>query len=340
MNTNLSGYHLMNRNSKAIVNQLKKHRGLFISGAAISENLGISRAAVWKHVSALRKDGYRITARPRCGYRLEQEPDRLDAEKLAVNGVDYYETVDSTNTVARRIAEGNSSGGKRVIVADRQTAGRGRRGRIWESPPGAGLWFSLLLKPRGIPPDSAAPVTLVCAVSLAECLRTETGIAVSVKWPNDLVINGKKVCGILTELKGEPDRLEYLVIGIGINVNQKEFDFPAELRSRVTSLRLESGRLFDRTSLFLRLRENLEQSCDQFFTDGFASFRRAWIDLNSTLGLPVTVTWGGGTLQGTAVGLDPGGALLIKDRYGELHRVGYGELTEDNPDKSCREDLL
>lgn len=317
----------MNSSSETIIRQLKENRGRYLSGTAISGTLGISRAAVWKQVNALRKDGYRISAKPRLGYRLEKEPDRLDRELLALNGVDYYHTVDSTNAAARRLA--GEPGDSRVIIAESQTAGRGRRGRAWASPPGAGLWFSLLLQPSGIAAGAAAPVTLVCAVSLAERLRSETGLPVLVKWPNDLLVNGRKVCGILTEFKGEPDRVEYLVIGVGINVNQDTRDFPAELRIKATSLRLESGRSFDRTALFLGLRESLEQSCREFFKDGFARFRRSWLKLNGTLGHAVTVTWAGGTLQGTAVDLGHDGALLIRDNGGKLHRVDYGEITRE-----------
>lgn len=236
----------------------------------------------------------------------------------------FEEAVDSTNDAARRLAE--SGAAEAVIIAEQQHHGRGRRGRSWESPPGKGLWFSILLRPRGLSPAEASPITLVTAVALARGLRAASGLAVSVKWPNDLLVEGRKVGGILTEIRGEPDFIEYLVVGAGINVNHSEEDFPADLRQRACSLAIAAGRRFDRADLFQALLGELNQSYRRFFREGFASFRQEWIELSVSLGKAVTVAWPGGKLQGEAMDIDQTGALLLKDTAGKLHRINYGEI--------------
>ena len=177
-------------NSRAAQIQLAK----ICLGEALSASLGLSRAAVWKYIEELRREDYIISAAPRKGYRLEQEPDRLNAASLAGRGIVYYPSVHSTNLVARSLA-GDSAAAGTVIIAEEQTEGRGRRGRQWISPPGKGLWFSLILRPDDIALADAAPVTLAAAAALAQELRQETGLRVTLKWPNDLLVEGKKICG-------------------------------------------------------------------------------------------------------------------------------------------------
>ncbi|HOP69383.1 MAG: biotin--[acetyl-CoA-carboxylase] ligase [Dethiobacteria bacterium] len=314
----------MEDSREAILRQLQENRGRFVSGEELAGRLNISRAAVWKHIRHLRREGYQIEALPRRGYLLEEEPDRLDASLLTAEKLFYYTTVDSTNAVLRRMAE-EGAPHETMVIAEEQRAGRGRRGRRWLSPPGKGLYFSLLLRPAGVAPEEAAPITLAAAVALAQQLQRETGLPVRVKWPNDLLVNHRKIGGILTELKGEPDRVEYLVMGIGINVNQEHSDLE-ELAGRASSLYLEKGEKFPRTPLFLGLRSKLLQGCRQFFLEGFAPFRLSWRQLNATLGRRVTVSWAGGSQEGLAVDLDEQGALLLEDDRGKRHRFTYGEI--------------
>jgi BirA family transcriptional regulator, biotin operon repressor / biotin---[acetyl-CoA-carboxylase] ligase len=315
----------MNLLKEKILERLRSSPGEFTSGADLGRIFGLTRSAVWKQVQELRRDGYTISASPRKGYRLEEEPDRLDKKILALHNYFYHPAVESTNATARTLAEEGAVGGT-VVIAEEQYGGRGRRGRHWFSPPGKGLWFSMLLRPSGIPPASAAPITLVAAAVLGQGLRRETGLNIALKWPNDLLLNGKKIGGILTELKGEPDRIEYLIIGAGLNINQRETDFPPQLRGTAGSLALAAGRVFNRTTLFLPLIAALEDASTVFFEEGFPRFRGLWIELNETLGKEIAVTWPGGTIAGTALDLDETGALLIKDRAAVVHRVNYGEI--------------
>ncbi len=315
----------MNLLKEKILEHLKSNPGKFVSGARLSVSFGLTRAAVWKQVQALRQEGYAISAAPRKGYRLEEEPDRLDEKTLKLHKFLYYSAVESTNATIRALAEQGSAGGT-VVIAEEQLQGRGRRGRYWFSPPGKGLWFSLLLRPTGIAPSAAAPITLVAAAALGQALRRETGLGVTLKWPNDLLLNGKKIGGILTELKGEPDRVEYLIIGAGLNINQSETDFPPELHKTAGSLSPAAGCVFDRTALVLPLIAGLKEACSIFFQQGFSRFHGAWIELNETLGKEVTITWPGGTVRGRALDLDETGAVLLRDRAGKVHRINYGEI--------------
>jgi len=315
----------MNPRKEIILEQLKSGSPRFVSGAKLSESLGLTRAAVWKYIRELRGEGYIISAVPRRGYRLEQEPDRLNIPDLAGRDILFYPTVESTNITARSLAEEGAAGGT-VVIAEEQTRGRGRRDRQWISPPGKGLWFSIILRPAGFTPANAAPVTLVAAAAMAQELRRATGLKVTLKWPNDLLLDNKKICGILTELKGEPDRVEYLVMGIGLNVNHTEADFPPDLLPFAGSLALASGRVFNRTALFQSLLEPLRESCAHFFKQGFSGFRDIWIELSATLGREVTVTWPGGSIRGTALDLDETGALLLRDETGRVRRINYGEI--------------
>lgn len=254
-----------------------------------------------------------------------KEPDRLLKDKLVNIGLCYFDSVESTNLVAREMAEQGCPGGS-VIIAEEQLRGRGRRGRSWSSPPGKGLWFSLLLRPEKLTPEDASPVTLVTAVALARTLRAETCLPVTIKWPNDLMIREQKICGILTEVKGEPDHVDYLIIGTGLNVLQEKTDFPPDLRHPASSLYLESGRLINRTSLLLKLLEQLTSSLELFFRQGFVPFRGLWKELSSTLNRPVNLTYPGGNLKGNAIDLDCRGALILEDSAGRHYRVNFGEI--------------
>jgi BirA family transcriptional regulator, biotin operon repressor / biotin---[acetyl-CoA-carboxylase] ligase len=317
----------MQNQRERVLRRLRENRGGFVSGAALGESLQVSRAAVWKQIQALRRRGYRIEARPNAGYRLLEEPDRLALEPGGAGGIHYFAAVDSTNHTARELAEQGQPGGS-MVIAEEQRRGRGRRGRSWASPPGAGLWFSVVLRPAGMTPADAAPITLATAATLARCLQEETGLAVRVKWPNDLLIGGRKAGGILTELKGEPDRVEYLIIGIGLNINHEPADFPPELRGRATSCYLESGRKTDRTALFLSLRENLDAAFGRFMQSGFLPFRPLWLAVNATLGTRVRISRPGAPeLEGLALDLDQGGALVVEDCDGRRHHIRYGEIS-------------
>ena len=246
-------------------------------------------------------------------------------ELLEKRGVHYYPSLGSTNVELRRLAEEGAPEGA-VVLADSQSAGRGRRGRAWYSPPGKGLYFSLLLRPQWTGAAAAAALTLVAAVSTARLLRESSGAAVTIKWPNDLLAGTKKLGGILTEAKSEGAMLRYLLLGVGLNLNHQIDDFPVELRGQATSLALECGRTLERAPFFLSLLENLLEDCRLFFKKGFAPFRQPWKEMSSSLGKIIKITLPGRTLRGKAVDIDSAGALLIEDEQGKHHRIRYGEI--------------
>lgn len=298
----------------------------YTSGSYISGKLNISRAAVNKHVSELRRAGYHISARQNLGYRLVEEPDLLDRKMLEENGVHFVYSVESTNTTARNLAE-KGYPEFTTVIAEEQTAGRGRRERHWYSPPHSGLWFSLVLRPRLSGPAKAAPLTLVTAAAISIYFNRVASLKVKIKWPNDLLINEKKTGGILCELKGEPDYIDYLIVGVGINVNQNAESFPPKLGAQATSLSAESGKNYNRTDLFFALKDSILQSYEQFIALGFSQARKTILEYNTFIGTNVSINRGGNILKGLALDLDSKGCLLVKDTKGTLHRVNYGEIT-------------
>lgn len=247
---------------------LSAQAGDFVSGEDISAQLGISRAAVWKAVGALRRDGYTIEAQTGLGYRLADSPDvlserelrrRLGETKTVGRTLHCFESVDSTNSYLKRIAAEGAPDGA-VAVADEQTAGRGRRGRSFSSSPGRGVYLSALLRPQ-LAPEKILPLTALGAVAACDAVERTCGVRPQIKWTNDLVLNGKKLSGTLTELslEGESGALQYAVIGIGVNCNNTLEDFPPELRDVATSLYLETGKRVQRAALAAALIEELDK---------------------------------------------------------------------------------
>jgi BirA family biotin operon repressor/biotin-[acetyl-CoA-carboxylase] ligase len=302
----------------------------FVSGEAISGKLGLSRAAVWKHVNALRGQGYRIEAVPARGYRLTAIPDRLGALEIGplLNTQDLGQTLHcsdelpSTNDRARELADAGASHGE-VVVAESQSAGRGRRGRNWASPPGRNLYLSVILRPN-LPPQRAPEITLVASVAACDACR-KAGVEVGIKWPNDLLVGGRKVAGILTELSAEPDLVHWVVLGIGVNLNSGPGDFPAELRGQATSLSIERGQPVPRALFAAALLSELEQWLDRHAAEGFGPIREAWRERSVTLGREVRVDAEGGEISGVAEDIDASGALLVRGKSG-LARVVSGDV--------------
>lgn len=246
---------------------LRSRKG-YVSGQELCENLGVSRAAVWKGVQKLKQEGYRIEAIPNKGYCLMDSPDVLNAEELknfrktawAGTQIVYYDVTDSTNIQAKRLAEEGASHGT-LVVAGRQEAGRGRRGRSWESPEKDGIFMTLLLRPD-FKPKEASMLTIVAAMAVTKAIQTMYGIRAGIKWPNDIVLNGKKICGILTEMNTEIDAINYVVVGIGINISNRKFESEASFIA--TSLEAESGKTIHRAKLIAAVLEQFEFYYDKF----------------------------------------------------------------------------
>ncbi|MGQ9532743.1 MAG: biotin--[acetyl-CoA-carboxylase] ligase [Desulfotomaculales bacterium] len=315
----------------AILSRLR--HGNFISGEMLCRQLGVTRTAVWKWVRALRKEGYHIEGRPRLGYRLVGVPDRLYPEEVRRGlhtttlgrRIFYYHSLPSTNDRAKELARDNAPEGT-VVVAEVQTRGRGRLGRQWFSPEGGGLWFSVILRPT-LAPSDLPQITLLAAVAGARAVHRVTGLVPGIKWPNDLLLAGRKFAGILTELHAEADRVDHLVLGLGLNANIAPAAFPEELRAAATSLQAELGRPVDRVELFRALLQELEIWYRRWARTGFAPVRSEWYRWNVTLGRPVAVRTAGVEMVGWAEDLDEEGALLVRLTTGTRRRVVAGEVT-------------
>lgn len=316
-----------------ILELLSQRQGTFISGEELSNMLNISRTAVWKHIHSLKEEGYRILASPRRGYVLTERPDILTETEIRsgletrVFGqkVAFFPLLDSTNEEAKRLAAAGAPEGT-VVVSEQQQQGKGRIGRQWASPPKIGLWFTLILRPAVLPVH-AAQLTFVSAVAVCLALKEATGLPFTLKWPNDLILDGKKVCGILTELSAEIEKINFIVVGIGINVNQKQEDWPSELRNMAVSLQIAAGRTFHRAAILQVILAKYEELYHNYLQNGFAPILQAWRELNSTLGQEVVVKSPEGSFVGRAEDVNADGCLLVRKASGELETVIVGDVS-------------
>lgn len=310
---------------------LLKQAGGYLSGEEISRQLGVSRAAVWKAVKALREKGYVIDSVTNRGYRLSSQPDLLDAATIQADlstrflgrNIVALEETDSTNEEAKRQGAAGAPDGT-LCVAERQTGGKGRLGRAWSSPAGSGVWMSLLLRPS-VAPQEATHLTLIVGLSVCQAIRRLTGCPAMIKWPNDIVIGRKKACGILTELTADMEQIHYVVVGIGINANIPQFQ--GELQQKATSLLLETGQKTDRAALVRAVLEELEKNYGRFLTDLTADFITPYEALCVSLNRQVSVVRGGRELTGQSIGLTKEGELRVRMENGDILEIGSGEVT-------------
>jgi BirA family biotin operon repressor/biotin-[acetyl-CoA-carboxylase] ligase len=309
-----------------------------VSGAELSQRLNISRAAVWARIDDLRSLGYDIEASPHRGYRLLSAPDVLHADDLlsqldrsAIIGRDIrvFEQTTSTNDVVERLARDGVREGV-VVFAESQTKGRGRLGRKWISPARKGIWFSVLLRFANRP-QAATQLTVAAAVALAGAIKEETGLSPEIKWPNDLLIQGRKVAGILTELSAELDSIKYVILGIGVDVNLRPADFPAEFRAAATSLMIEAGHPIPRAPLACAILGELDRAYARIKRGEFQQVAAVWEGLCGTIGSLVAIKLGDRLVQGRAEALDSEGALLVRTEHGRLERIVGGDVTIVKP---------
>jgi BirA family biotin operon repressor/biotin-[acetyl-CoA-carboxylase] ligase len=305
-----------------------------VSGAELAEQLGISRAAVWSRIEELRSLDYEIEAGPHFGYRLVSAPDALHADdllarlgKTKVIGRDIrvFEQTTSTNDVIEKLARDGVKEGV-VVFAESQTKGRGRLGRKWISPTHKGLWFSILLRPN-LRPQETTQLTVASVTALRRAIQSETCLKPEIKWPNDILVGGKKVAGILTELSAELDRVKHVILGIGVDVNLNANEFPAELRKSATSLKIESGNPIERAELATEILRELDADYGKICSGKFASVADEWEERCTTIGRDVTVQIGGRKLRGCAESLDDDGALLLRTEHGRLETITGGDVT-------------
>jgi BirA family biotin operon repressor/biotin-[acetyl-CoA-carboxylase] ligase len=305
-----------------------------VSGAELAERLGISRAAVWARIEDLRKLGYDIHASPHDGYKLRSSPDLLHPDDLlAMLGPDHvvgrdvrvFQETTSTNDVVDKLGRDGVKEGV-VVFAESQSKGRGRLGRNWLSPKARGLWFSVLLRPP-FNPQAATRITVMAATAVARAIRLNTDLPAEIKWPNDILVRNKKVCGILTEMSAELDKIKYIVLGIGVDVNFNASDFPAALRPIATSLKAEAGRAILRTELAAQILAQLDVDYRRVLNGQFEKVADEWEQHCATIGRQVLISAGNRAFEGQAESLDSEGALLVRTQHGHLERVIGGDVT-------------
>lgn len=306
----------------------------FTTGVELARRLGLTSAEVTARIRELRQLGYDIEASPHQGYRLAGGPDLLHAEDLLARlpkklivgrDIQVFQETSSTNDVVDRLARDGVKEGV-VVFAESQTKGRGRLGRNWVSPPKKGLWFSVLLRPT-MRPVEATQLTVAAATALARAVQAQTGISPDIKWPNDLLLNGRKIAGILTELSAELDRVRHVILGIGLDVNQVASDFPPDVRQIATSLKIECGRTIDRAALAAAVLEELDRDYARICAGGFAALADEWESRCTTIGQGVTICIGDRRMRGRAEALDDDGALLVRTEHGRLERIIGGDVT-------------
>jgi BirA family transcriptional regulator, biotin operon repressor / biotin---[acetyl-CoA-carboxylase] ligase len=321
------------RRLAGLLTLLAENATIVVSGARIAKEIGVSRSTVWRWVTRLRELGVRVKGQQRTGYFLEQVPDILTPDMLRQHlkgslfgkRIYHFFKTDSTNRVALGLGHAGEPEGA-VVLAEEQTAGRGRAGRVWHSERAAGIYVTLLLRPR-LAPVQAPLLTMMAGLSAYAAIQAQTGQKLELKWPNDLLVSGKKVGGILTEMHAEPGHVRFVIVGIGLNVNQEKFT--GELGPIATSLRIETGKPQSRLELLVRLLREFENDYNQFLREGGASVTEKFAAISSyAKGKRVRVTNGTESFAGTTDGLGPEGLLRVKRDDGDVVTVIAGDVTE------------
>lgn len=304
----------------------------FLSGQHIAELIGCTRTAVWKHMEELRKEGFELEAVRRKGYRILKVPEKITANEISLglltkrlgHYIHYEETVDSTQKIALKLSlEGAPEG--TVVIAEEQVSGRGRMDRQWYSPKYSGIWMSIILRPN-LQPQKAPQLTLIAAVAVVQAIEELTSLHPQIKWPNDILLNGKKITGILTELQAESDRINSVIIGIGMNINQDKKSYPEELRSIATSLFIETGEKINRAEMVRTVLWNLENLYNLYMSEGFYPIKVFWESYAVSIGKMITARMLNGNIHGKALGITDEGVLMLQDNIGKIHYVYSADI--------------
>jgi len=315
-----------------ILQLLREHSSTFLSGEEMSRRLKVTRTAVWKRIQRLRTLGYEIEASTRLGYRLIRSPDLLTPSEVKPllttkwmgKTIHYCHSIDSTNSKAYQLAIQDAEEGE-VVIAELQVKGRGRLGRYWFSPAFLNLYLSVILRPQ-IPPHQASLITLMAAVATANAIEKYSGLLPLIKWPNDILIRDRKVAGLLNEIHSEMDRIHFVILGIGVNLNMDGKMFSKEIRGVATSLKREMGQTISRKAFLQSLLEELESWYEIFLKEGGAPVLKAWRDRAKIEGKRVRVTSFGETLSGVAVDIDSDGAMILETKDGKRKRIVAGDV--------------
>lgn len=316
-----------------ILQRFLNAQGEPISGQQLAEDFEVSRTAIWKHMQTLQQEGYQFETLKKRGYRLIATPDKVDIGQLKQflqtkcygQHVHYYESVESTQLIAHELVRSGAPDGT-VVIAEHQAAGRGRMMREWESSKGKGIWMTIIIRPD-VAPHQAPQFTLVTAVAVVHAMKALfKNFTPEIKWPNDILVNGKKTTGILTEMIAEADRIQALLIGIGINVNQSLEDFPQELQAIATSISIEEGEQVDRVHLVAKVLEYLEQYGDHYVKNGFPLIKSLWEESSATIGKQVKATTLREVIEGEAISITENGVLEIRQTNGEIKGVYSADI--------------
>ncbi|HWJ80457.1 MAG TPA: biotin--[acetyl-CoA-carboxylase] ligase [Niallia sp.] len=308
----------------------------YVSGQELATLLGCSRTAIWKHIEGLRKDGFILEAVRKKGYRIIGVPEKIVSDRILFGlntsfvgkKIHFEESVQSTQTIAQKLALDGAQEGT-LVIAEEQLGGRGRFERNWYSPKYKGIWMSLILRPN-ISMIKAPQLTLLTAVAVVQGIQEVTGVQTDIKWPNDLLINGKKVTGILTELQADSDRIHSLIIGIGININQQLEDYPRELQDIATSLYIETKTSWDRSTIIQAIMEQLEKLYLLYLDKGFYPIKLLWESYAISIGKKVIAKTPNKSVKGTAKGITEEGVLLLEDETGTIHSIYSADILLDS----------
>ncbi|MFC0299451.1 biotin--[acetyl-CoA-carboxylase] ligase [Virgibacillus soli] len=322
---------LMQSTRNKLIELLADTQEKYISGQQLSDELNVSRNAIWKHMQELKRDGYIIEGIPRKGYKIISFPNKLSENtiqwglntKWLGQHIVHKNSTTSTQTIAHELAMDGAKHGT-IVVADEQTAGKGRMNRAWHSSKGKGIWLSLILRPA-ILPHKAPQLTLLTATVLAHVI-SELGLQPYIKWPNDIIINNKKAAGILTEMKAEQDQIQYVVIGIGINVNQTITDLPVEIQNIATSLKIELQESLIISELIQKLLSQFEKKYEQFIQFGFQTIKEIWEGYGFKIGEMITIKTMHEKWTGQFCGIAEDGALLVTNKLGEKTKLYSAEI--------------
>lgn len=321
---------------KRLLDAFTKSNGEFLSGQYLADLLGCSRTAIWKHMEDLRNEGFELEAVRRKGYRILSVPEKITPNEIQLGlttkrlgrQIYYEESVSSTQKIALQMSvDGDPEG--TIVIAEEQTSGRGRMNREWYSAKFSGIWMSIILRPDLLPKD-APQLTLITAVAIVQAIEEVTTLHPQIKWPNDILVNGKKVTGILTELQAESDRINSVIIGIGMNVNQESNSFPDEIASIATSLFIESGKKVNRAKLIQVVLTKLEYLYDLYLQEGFYPIKLLWESYAVSIGKMIKARMLKETVKGKALGITDDGVLMLEDDSGKVHYIYSADIELQN----------
>lgn len=317
------------QNRAQLLKTLYLTQGKFISGEKLSHRLGVSRTTIWKYIRYLREQGYRIESRTNQGYRLQSTPDLLIPEELSWRltsdsfgrEIIYRAEIDSTNRLARELADSYDEG--TIVVAEKQRAGRGRRNRDWYSPAGTGIWCSIILQPV-FRPEKAPLLTIIASLAVSRALEAK-GLNPKIKWPNDVLLNGKKICGVLSELNADLEGIKYAIVGIGVNVNQSEF--PEHLEDKAGSIYLITGKTLKRACLLVEVLDLLEDYYTQLTNDPRTDLLEQWKSRLTMINKRITINSQGRIYRGIARDVSERGELILETESGERRSFWAGDTS-------------